>query len=215
MTAKTEPVNHFVELSQINVNGKTEKKANKFTYLSWAFAVEEIMKADPTANWVIHEPKTYQVPQGLQYMVSCTVTAFNKPIYMWLPVMNHSNQAITNSTVNDINKAQMRCLVKAIACHGLGLYIYAGEDLPSDDDSQNAPQQNWQQPQQQIFYMTQAHTNELNNILANMPSEKQQAVKNSYPDFAKVADGDFESIKKRMMKTIETLAQNQNMEAVA
>lgn len=122
----------FEMLSKINVNGKTEKKGtgNKaFTYLSWAFAVEELMKADPQANWQIHEPKFY----GQQVMVSCTVTAFDKPIYMWLPVMNHSNQAINNPSVTDINKAQMRCLVKAIACHGLGLYIYAGEDLPSDD----------------------------------------------------------------------------------
>lgn len=125
----------FERLSAINVNGKTEKKGtgNKaFTYLSWAFAVEELMKADANANWVIHEPKYY----GQQVMVSCTVTAFGKPIYMWLPVMNHSNQAINNPSVTDINKAQMRCLVKAIACHGLGLYIYAGEDLPSDEPQQ-------------------------------------------------------------------------------
>lgn len=125
----------FERLSAINVNGKTEKKGtgNKaFTYLSWAFAVEELMKADPQANWQIHEPKFY----GQQVMVSCTVTAFDKAIYMWLPVMNHSNQAINNPSVTDINKAQMRCLVKAIACHGLGLYIYAGEDLPSDEPQQ-------------------------------------------------------------------------------
>lgn len=131
----SEVKNNFVMLSQINVNDKTEKKANKFTYLSWAFAVEEIMKADPNANWVIHEPKYY----GQQVMVSCTLTAFDKPVYMWLPVMNHANQPINNPSVNDINKAQMRCLVKAIACHGLGLYIYAGEDLPSDDDIHNTP----------------------------------------------------------------------------
>ena len=125
----------FERLSAINVNGKTEKKGtgNKaFTYLSWAFAVEELMKADPQANWQIHEPKFY----GQQVMVSCTVTAFGKPIYMWLPVMNHANAPINNPSVTDINKAQMRCLVKAIACHGLGLYIYAGEDLPSDEPQQ-------------------------------------------------------------------------------
>ena len=129
----------FERLSAINVNGKTEKKGtgNKaFTYLSWAFAVEELMKADPQANWQIHEPKFY----GQQVMVSCTVTAFDKAIYMWLPVMNHSNQAINNPSVTDINKAQMRCLVKAIACHGLGLYIYAGEDLPSEADGQEQAQ---------------------------------------------------------------------------
>lgn len=131
----------FIRLSKINVNDKTEKKGNgktSFTYLSWAFAVEELMKADPNANWVIHEPKYY----GQQVMVSCTVTAFDKPIYMWLPVMNHINNAVNNPSVTDINKAQMRCLVKAIACHGLGLYIYAGEDLPSDDDQAQQDVQN-------------------------------------------------------------------------
>lgn len=121
--------NPFVRLSAINVNGKTEKKG-RFTYLSWAFAVDELMKADPKANWEIHEPKFY----GQQVMVSCTVTAFGKPVYMWLPVMNNSNAPLNNPSVTDINKAQMRCLVKAIACHGLGLYIYAGEDLPNDSD---------------------------------------------------------------------------------
>lgn len=131
----------FIRLSKINVNNKTEKKGNdkkSFTYLSWAFAVEELMKADSNANWVIHEPKYY----GQQVMVSCTVTAFDKPIYMWLPVMNHTNNAINNPSVTDINKAQMRCLVKAIACHGLGLYIYAGEDLPSDDSQTHQGIQN-------------------------------------------------------------------------
>lgn len=121
--------NPFVRLSAVNVNGKTEKKG-RFTYLSWAFAVDELMKADPKANWEIHEPKFY----GQQVMVSCTVTAFGKPVYMWLPVMNNSNAPLNNPSVTDINKAQMRCLVKAIACHGLGLYIYAGEDLPNDSN---------------------------------------------------------------------------------
>lgn len=154
----------FIRLSKINVNDKTEKKGNgktSFTYLSWSFAVEELMKADPNANWVIHEPKYY----GQQVMVSCTVTAFDKPIYMWLPVMNHINSAIDNPSVTDINKAQMRCLVKAIACHGLGLYIYAGEDLPSDDGQET--QQNVQNVQQ-MQYISQAQANELKAILGNL-----------------------------------------------
>lgn len=137
MTAASKTTqNPFAMLAKINVNGKTEKKGGGrnggFTYLSWAFAVEELMTADPMANWVIHEPKYY----GQQVMVSCTVTAFDKPIYMWLPVMNHANAPINNPSVTDINKAQMRCLVKAIACHGLGLYIYAGEDLPDKNEPQ-------------------------------------------------------------------------------
>jgi hypothetical protein len=67
-------------------------------------------------------------------MVSCTVTAFNKPITMHLPVMDHRNQAVKNPDAFVVNKNMMRCLVKAIACHGIGLYIYAGEDLPAEHD---------------------------------------------------------------------------------
>lgn len=124
--------NQFAKLAKIDVGNKIERKG-RFNYLSWSYAVEQLMQHDPKANWVIHEPRFY----GQQVMVSCTVTAFDKPIFMWLPVMNNNNQAINNPSVTDINKAQMRCLVKAIACHGLGLYIYAGEDLPIDEPVKN------------------------------------------------------------------------------
>jgi hypothetical protein len=90
------------------------------------------MRHDPTANWEFHDPKMY----GETMMVSCTVTAFGKPITMHLPVMDHRNQAIKNPDAFQVNKNMMRCLVKAIACHGLGIYIYAGEDLPEEDKSQ-------------------------------------------------------------------------------
>lgn len=116
----------FERLYSLDVSKHVEKK-NNLSYLSWAWAVAELMKADPSANWQIHAPTTY--PDGTM-MVACTVTAFDKPIYMWLPVMDHRNKAIQNPNAFDINKNQMRCLVKAISCHGLGLYIYAGEDLP-------------------------------------------------------------------------------------
>lgn len=138
--------NNFVTLSKVNVNGKTEKKG-RFTYLSWAFAIDELMKADPMAEWEFHEPKFF----GQSMMVSCTVIAFGKSMYMWLPVMDHNNKAISNPDAMAVNKAMMRCLVKAIAVHGLGLYIYAGEDLPSPDDSQNYSQPVQQMPQPQVL----------------------------------------------------------------
>lgn len=117
--------NNFVKLAQINVSDHIEKK-NGLSYLSWPFAVAELMKADPAANWLFHDPIRF----GETMMVSCTVTAFGKPVTMHLPVMDHRNQAIKNPDAFAVNKNMMRCLVKAIACHGLGLYIYAGEDLP-------------------------------------------------------------------------------------
>ena len=121
--------NHFVQLAQINVNEHVEKKAN-LAYLSWAWAVDQLMRADPAANWEFGEPRMF----GESMMVYCTVTAFGKPITMHLPVMDHRNQAIKNPDAFAVNKNMMRCLVKAIACHGLGLYIYAGEDLPDSGD---------------------------------------------------------------------------------
>lgn len=124
-----ELMNAFVELAAIDVGKHIEKKSN-LSYLSWAWAVDQLMRADPAANWEFHEPAKF----GKTLMVSCTVTAFGKPIRMHLPVMDHRNKAVEDPDAFVVNKNMMRCLVKAIACHGLGLYIYAGEDLPSDED---------------------------------------------------------------------------------
>ena len=123
-------MNHFTQLASINVNQHVEKK-NGLSYLSWPFAVSELMKADPSANWEFHQPQMF----GETMMVSCTVTAFGKPVTMHLPVMDHRNQAIKNPDAFQVNKNMMRALVKAIACHGLGLYIYAGEDLPEGQET--------------------------------------------------------------------------------
>lgn len=138
-------VNHFAELAHINVNDHVEKKAN-LAYLSWAWAVDQLMRADPAANWEFGEPRMF----GESMMVYCTVTAFGKPITMHLPVMDHRNQAIKNPDAFAVNKNMMRCLVKAIACHGLGLYIYAGEDLPENSDSGNNKQTSSALPESQI-----------------------------------------------------------------
>lgn len=122
-------MNHFSQLSKIDVDKWVDKKQN-LSYLSWPHAVNALMEHDPKANWMFHEPKMF----GETMMVSCTVTAFDKPITMHLPVMDHRNQAVKNPDAVVVNKNMMRCLVKAIACHGLGLSVYAGEDLPSFPD---------------------------------------------------------------------------------
>lgn len=134
----SESLNPFVRLASIDVSQHIEKKSN-LSYLSWAWAVDQLMRADPSANWEFHEPTMF----GNTMMVSCTVTAFGKPLKMHLPVMDHRNKAVENPDAFVVNKNMMRCLVKAIACHGLGLYIYAGEDLPADEDG------NVQKPQRQ------------------------------------------------------------------
>lgn len=132
-------------LSKINVNDKTETKGSgKFalTYLSWAWAWGVLMEYFPESIYEIHQDRI--LPDG-SVMVSVTLTIkdgdeqFSR--FMWLPVMNHLNKAIINPDAMDINKATMRCLAKAIAMCGLGHYIYAGEDLPVEDESQKTKSQ--------------------------------------------------------------------------
>lgn len=120
--------NKFTELSKINVNDHTEKK-NGLTYLSWAWAVNQLLQQDPMATWEYREPVRFNDT----LMVFCTVTAFGKAMTAQLPVMNHRNQAIQNPDAFQVNVAMQRCLAKAIALHGIGLYIYAGEDLPEEE----------------------------------------------------------------------------------
>jgi len=122
--------NNYVKLASINVSDHVEKKGN-LSYLSWAWAVDQLLRQDPTANWEWNDPRFYP---DESVMVSCTVTAFGKPVTINLPVMDNRNNAIKNPDARKISDAQMRCLVKAIACHGLGLYIYAGEDLPQQEE---------------------------------------------------------------------------------
>lgn len=137
-----ESTNHFEQLAAISVSGHIEKK-NNMSYLSWAWAVDKLMRIDPQANWAFRDPMTF--PDG-SMMVHCDVTVFGKTMYMFLPVMDYRNKAITQPNAFDINKAMMRCLVKGIAVHGLGLYIYAGEDLPEEEKTQQTPPNQQQQP---------------------------------------------------------------------
>lgn len=118
----------FNELRKINVNDHIEKK-NGLSYLSWAWAVDTLLQNDPAATWTYDEPKAF----GKTLMVFCTVTAFGKSMTAQLPVMGFRNEAIENPDAMKVNTAMQRCLAKAIALHGIGLYIYAGEDIPQDD----------------------------------------------------------------------------------
>jgi hypothetical protein len=118
----------YLELRKINVNEHTEKKG-KFTYLSWAWAVDQLLQADPMATWDYQAPMQF----GDTLMVFCSVTAFGKTMTSQLPVLNAQNKAIANPDAFAVNTAMQRCLAKAIALHGIGLYIYAGEDIPNEE----------------------------------------------------------------------------------
>ena len=119
---------NYAELRKINVNEHIEKK-NGLSYLSWAWAVDTLLQNDPAATWYYGQPAQF----GESLMVFCTVNAFGKSMTAQLPVMDYRNKAIQNPDAMSVNTAMQRCLAKAIALHGLGLYIYAGEDLPEED----------------------------------------------------------------------------------
>jgi hypothetical protein len=140
----------FEELYNLNVNGKTEQK-NGLTYLSWAWAWAEFKKVYPEATYEVVKfdglPYAYDTNTG--YMVYTKVTADGITHEMWLPVMDGANHAMKSeryeiqtkykkipvepATMFDVNKTIMRCLTKNLAMFGLGLYIYAGEDLPETE----------------------------------------------------------------------------------
>lgn len=142
----------FDELNAINVNDKTEKKksgSTELTYLSWTWAWAEVKKRFPEAHYeiVMHDGLPYVYDENTGYMVFTNVTIDGITHTMWLPVMDGANKAMKNkpytystkyngektvdaATMFDVNKTIMRCLVKNLAMFGLGLYIYAGEDLP-------------------------------------------------------------------------------------
>ena len=126
------------DLLKINVNEHTEKK-NGLTYLSWAWAWREALKADQSATFDVQtfEGKPYMDVNGTG-MVWVTVTMFGQPRTCMLPVMDYKNKPILNPDAFAVNTAIMRCMTKALALHGLGIYIYSGDDLP-EEESKEAP----------------------------------------------------------------------------
>jgi hypothetical protein len=134
----------FEKLSAINVNEHVEKKKD-LSYLSWAWAWSEVKRACPDAKYKMGET---EYDESLGFMCHTTVTIEGETLEMWLPVMDGANKSMKKTsytystrfgektveaaTTFDINKTMMRCLVKNLAMFGLGLYIFAGEDLPED-----------------------------------------------------------------------------------
>lgn len=154
----------FEILNAINVNEHVEKKktgeknpdgSEKYlTYLSWVWAWGQVKQHFPDASYEVRHwgDKPYLNDDQLGIMVETSVTISGETITMWLPVMNSSNKSMKSApysyktrygekeveaaTMFDVNKAIMRCLAKNIAMFGLGLYIYAGEDLPEEEAAQ-------------------------------------------------------------------------------
>lgn len=195
----------FDVLSSVNVNDKVEKKSN-LTYLSWAHAWAEVKKACPDATYQVLMDETTNKPyfydENLGYMVMTEVTIEGETLEMWLPVMDGANKAMMakpytykgNAWVNgkkvevdktveaatmfDINKTLMRCLTKNLAMFGLGIYIYAGEDLPEVETTPSTP----------LRAPTKAETQTQVQQPVTTPATELAELKKDTEDWAKVVD---------------------------
>ncbi len=156
-----EDLSVFKTLNDINVNEHTEKKKN-LTYLSWAWAWKSVKDKFHDASYYIFKDennKPYVYDENLGYMCFTSVTINEETLEMWLPVMDGANKAMKKESYTystrygdkevqaasmfDINKTIMRCLVKNLAMFGLGIYIYSGEDLPTDEEGNKIVKKAW------------------------------------------------------------------------
>ena len=123
--------NPFTELNKVDVSKYVEKKG-KYNYLSWSFAVRELKKVCPTATWGVikAEDGSPFMQTSCGYFVEVWVEVEGCRLSQVHPVLDNRNDPVENPTSFEINTSLQRALAKAIALHGLGLYIFAGEDLP-------------------------------------------------------------------------------------
>lgn len=155
--------NYFTELNSINVQDKIEKKGN-LSYLSWAYAWAEVKKLHPDAAYTIYENAegwNYHT-DGRTCWVKTGVTVNGIEHIEYLPVMDYKNNSIPLEKVTsfDVNKAIQRSLTKAVARHGLGLYIYAGEDLPeAEKDESSTGSAKKEMPRWQLAVMSAVEIN--------------------------------------------------------
>lgn len=143
---------------------KFEEKKNGLTYLSWAHAWAEALKADPLATFHVETFQRadattipYMEINGGTGMVWVRVTIFGKEITCFLPIMDHRNKSIPNPDAFQVNTAIMRCMTKALALHGLGLHIYAGEDLPMAVD-QDEPKKEEPKKEDPVVKAAEVHS---------------------------------------------------------
>ena len=120
----------WTTLSKINVNENIEKKGN-LSYLSWTWAWSKLMEHFPDSYYHFEDRKLENGTVEVTCILSIHKGDQSVSRHMWLPVMDHKNNSIINPSSRMVSDAKMRCLVKAIGIMGLGLYIYAGEDLPA------------------------------------------------------------------------------------
>ena len=213
--------NAFEILNALNVNDHTETKDTgkvKLTYLSWAWAWAEVKKIYPDAKYEIikFNGLPYVFDEKTGYMVYTTVTIDGITHEMWLPVMDGNNRAmldqpyevktkygsftVQKATMFDVNKAIMRCLTKNLAMFGLGLYIYAGEDLPEASD-------------EEISTPAPAQKKTKTTAKAETAEEAHQKAKEAYQaliDYCKEHNHDIRAVAKEFSLNAKSSAQEFN-----
>jgi hypothetical protein len=173
----------FSTLNDINVNGHVEKK-NGLSYLSWAWAWAEVKKAFPDATYTIYENADgwFYHTDGKTAWVKTGVTISGLEHIEYLPVMDMRNKSIPveNVTSFDVNKAIQRSLTKACARHGLGLYIYAGEDLPESEQEPLVPTKDemteMSTVRTQILGLAKGDINALNGLIEKWSNGKYKSL---------------------------------------
>jgi hypothetical protein len=179
----------FDEIAAVNVSAQVEKKG-KLSYLSWAYAWAEIKKIDPQAQSTVYENRdgwNYHT-DGKTCWVKTGVTVNGLEHIEYLPVMDDRNQSIPADKVTSwhVNKAIQRSITKAIARHGLGLYIYAGEDLPDDNaEPPKPPQATELTPEQQA---AKDRAGKAADRLGMTPTQRKSAYDRHGGDFVKLAE---------------------------
>lgn len=214
LETKQQEKNYFETLTSIDVSNYIEKKSG-YSYLSWPYAVDQLKRRHPNAEINVKrfpdpDMNGLMVPYNktsLGYFVEVEVIVDGVSVSEPFPVLDHRNKPMAQPTVFDINKAIQRAKVKSIAGHGLGLYIYAGEDLPMDSDdlqqSSNKQQQSQTSrqpaaPIQNPHVMTDMQKMQLRDLATNIaalrlgPGATQeqisQGIKSVYTEFALTAN---------------------------
>lgn len=224
----------FNELNALNVGKHIEKK-NGLSYLSWSFAWQAFKKVCPNATYEVvkFDGVPYlETPLGL--MCYTKVTANDLTHEMWLPVMDTYNQAMKSqpyeiqtrkgkrviqaATMTDVNKTIMRCLVKNLAMFGLGLYIYAGEDLPEAESE--AIQRNQQLVNDVVNAYNTGNIDQVktlvsqnNGLMERLTPEWQQAInkviqqeQNYHQEIQKLSQQMNEAVSIQMLEPLFTAA---------
>ena len=178
---------HYFEiLRKHNVSEHMEKKG-QFNYLSWAYAVEELRKLKPDATWrVVKDENGYpytSTPAG--HFVEVEVTVDDISLSQIHPVLDHRNQSIEQPNAFQINTSIQRCLAKAIALHGLGLYIFRGEDLPESDP------------------LNGSQLKEIDSLLRQISDDAFTELVNSRIDSKKINDNNYNEVVSKLKSKLE------------